>query len=81
MQIYSMKKVRHKYNNLVTVTAQKMGKSLGNFITLDDLFKKYNHINIIQSIRNKYREEKKYAESDKIRDELKGIGITLNDRR
>ena len=38
-------------------------------------------INIIQSIRNKYREEKNYAESDKIRDELKKIGITLNDRR
>ncbi len=32
------------HNNLVTVNGQKMGKSLGNFITLPDLFKKYNPI-------------------------------------
>lgn len=30
------------HNNLVTVNGQKMGKSLGNFITLPDLFKKYD---------------------------------------
>lgn len=29
------------HNNLVTVNGQKMGKSLGNFITLPDLFKDY----------------------------------------
>lgn len=30
------------HNNLITVEGTKMGKSLGNFITLDDLFKKYD---------------------------------------
>lgn len=30
------------HNGLVTVNGVKMGKSLGNFITLPDLFKKYN---------------------------------------
>lgn len=30
------------HNGLVTVNGTKMGKSLGNFITLTDLFKKYN---------------------------------------
>jgi len=30
------------HNNLVTVNGQKMGKSLGNFITLPDLFNKYD---------------------------------------
>jgi cysteinyl-tRNA synthetase len=30
------------HNNLVTVNGQKMSKSLGNFITLKDLFKKYD---------------------------------------
>lgn len=30
------------HNNLITVNGTKMGKSLGNFITLDDLFKKYS---------------------------------------
>lgn len=30
------------HNNLVTVNGQKMGKSLGNFITLPDLFKKFD---------------------------------------
>lgn len=29
------------HNNLVTINGTKMGKSLGNFITLEDLFKKY----------------------------------------
>lgn len=30
------------HNNLVTVNGTKMGKSLGNFITLEDLFKQFN---------------------------------------
>jgi len=30
------------HNNLVTVDGKKMGKSLGNFITLPDLFKEYD---------------------------------------
>lgn len=30
------------HNNLVTVNGTKMGKSLGNFITLEDLFKTFN---------------------------------------
>ena len=32
------------HNNLVTVNGQKMGKSLGNFITLPDLFTKFDPI-------------------------------------
>ena len=30
------------HNNLITVNGTKMGKSLGNFITLEDLFKRYS---------------------------------------
>jgi len=30
------------HNNMVTVDGQKMSKSLGNFVTLDELFKKYH---------------------------------------
>ena len=30
------------HNNLVTVNGTKMGKSLGNFVTLDDLFSKFD---------------------------------------
>lgn len=30
------------HNNMVTVDGQKMGKSLGNFVTLKDAFKKYD---------------------------------------
>ena len=30
------------HNNMVTVNGQKMGKSLGNFVTLKDAFKKYS---------------------------------------
>ena len=34
------------HNNLVTVNGTKMGKSLGNFITLEDLFKKFDPISV-----------------------------------
>jgi cysteinyl-tRNA synthetase len=30
------------HNNLITVNGTKMGKSLGNFVTLEDLFKKFD---------------------------------------
>ncbi len=34
------------HNNMVTVDGQKMSKSLGNFVTLDDLFQKYDPMTI-----------------------------------
>ncbi len=34
------------HNNMITINGQKMGKSLGNFITLQDLFKKYSPMTI-----------------------------------
>ena len=34
------------HNNMVTVNGQKMGKSLGNFVTLKDAFKKYHPLTI-----------------------------------
>lgn len=34
------------HNNMVTVNGQKMGKSLGNFITLKDAFKKYRPLTV-----------------------------------
>ncbi|MFQ5963493.1 MAG: cysteine--tRNA ligase [Candidatus Scalinduaceae bacterium] len=34
------------HNNMVTVDGQKMGKSLGNFVTLKDAFKQYSSITI-----------------------------------
>ena len=37
-------KIYFIHNNLVTVNGQKMGKSLGNFITLPDLFNKFDPI-------------------------------------
>lgn len=44
------------HNNLVTVNGQKMGKSLGNFITLPDLFKEYDPIIIrFYILQNHYR--------------------------
>ena len=32
------------HNNMITINGQKMGKSLGNFITLEDLFKGSNEV-------------------------------------
>ena len=34
------------HNNMITINGQKMGKSLGNFITLQDLFGKYSPMTI-----------------------------------
>jgi len=34
------------HNNMVTVAGQKMGKSLGNFVTLKDAFKKFSPLTI-----------------------------------
>ena len=34
------------HNNMITIGGQKMGKSLGNFITLEELFKKYSPMTI-----------------------------------
>lgn len=34
------------HNNMITINGQKMGKSLGNFITLQDLYKKYSPMTI-----------------------------------
>ena len=34
------------HNNMITIGGQKMGKSLGNFITLQDIFKKYSPMTI-----------------------------------
>ena len=34
------------HNNMITINGQKMGKSLGNFITLQDLFTKYSPMTI-----------------------------------
>ena len=40
------------HNNLITVNGTKMGKSLGNFITLDDLFTRYNPMAVRYFILN-----------------------------
>ena len=52
------------HNNLVTVNGQKMGKSLGNFITLPDLFKKYNPIIIrFYTLLSQYRRPTDFDDS------------------
>lgn len=66
------------YYNFIKVYA---GDVLGLAFNESSSNKESELIEIIQNIRNKYRDEKNYVESDKIRDKLKNIGITLNDRR
>lgn len=66
-------------NNFITECAEDI---LGlKFDNANSDNKENELIEIINNIRNKYREEKNYEEADKIRDELKKIGITLNDRK
>lgn len=67
------------HNNLVTVNGTKMGKSLGNFITLDDLFEKYNPMVIrFYLLLNHYRKptdfsDDKILEAEKKYDEIVSI--------
>jgi len=42
------------HNNMVTLNGQKMGKSLGNFITLKEAFKKYNPLTVRFFILNSH---------------------------
>ncbi len=66
-------------NNFITECAENI---LGlSFKTNKENSKEQELIEIINNIRNKYREEKNYEESDKIRDELNNLGISLNDRK
>lgn len=54
------------HNNLVTVNGQKMGKSLGNFITLPDLFNKYDPVVIrFYTLLSHYRKPTDFSD-DKI---------------
>lgn len=64
-------------NNFIKMTEDVLGLK---FIK-EDSSKEQELIDIINDIRNKYREEKNYEESDKLRDRLSSIGITVNDRR
>ena len=67
------------HNNLVTVNGTKMGKSLGNFITLDDLFEKYDPMVIrFYLLLNHYRKptdfsDDKILEAEKKYDEIVSI--------
>ena len=76
------------HNNLVTVNGVKMGKSLGNFITLDDLFQKYDPMIIrFYLLLNHYRKptdfsddkiieaQKKYQEITNVYNKLLNIKI------
>ncbi len=51
------------HNNLVTVNGQKMGKSLGNFTTLKDAFKKFDPIEVrFFILQSHYRSTLDYSE-------------------
>jgi cysteinyl-tRNA synthetase len=51
------------HNNMVTVNGQKMGKSLGNFVTLKDVFERH-HPSLIRFflLRGHYRSQVDYSE-------------------
>lgn len=66
-------------NNFITECGENI---LGLTFTNNLNFSKEKElIEIINTIRNKFRDEKNYEESDKIRNDLNKLGITLNDRK
>ena len=69
------------HNNLVTVNGTKMGKSLGNFITLDDLFTRHSPMAVRYFILNyHYRSPMDFneAEISKAEGQLEKIFETYN---
>lgn len=69
------------HNNLITVNGTKMGKSLGNFITLDDLFAKFNPMAVRYFILNyHYRSPVDFneAEIEKASSQLDKITAAYN---
>ena len=51
------------HNNLITVNGQKMGKSLGNTVDLNDLFKKYGPMFVrLYIVKNHYRSVLDFSE-------------------
>lgn len=71
------------HNNLVTVNGQKMGKSLGNFITLPDLFNKFDPIIVrFYTILSHYRkptdfDDNKLVEAKKSYESIvKALGLS-----
>ncbi len=69
------------HNNLVTVNGTKMGKSLGNFITLDDLFTRHSPMAVRYFILNyHYRSPMDFneAEISKAEEQLSKIFAVYN---
>ena len=69
------------HNNLVTVNGTKMGKSLGNFITLDDLFTRHSPMAVRYFILNyHYRSPMDFNEAEitKAEEQLTKIFETYN---
>ncbi len=51
------------HNNLITINGQKMGKSLGNVVNLDDLFEKYGPTFVrLYIVKNHYRSVLDFSE-------------------
>jgi len=72
------KDILYSLNNFISECAEQI---LGLNFENNENSKENELIEIINNIRNKFREQKNYEEADKIRDNLKNIGITLNDRK
>ena len=74
------------HNNLVTVNGQKMGKSLGNFVTLKDAFKKFDPLVVrFFILQSHYRSTLDYSEkavegADKGLERLRNIYRRLTDQ-
>lgn len=79
------------HNNLVTVNGQKMGKSLGNFVTLKDAFKKFDPMVIrFFILQSHYRSTLDFSEQaiegaarglDKLRNTLSRLRAELAKQR
>lgn len=69
------------HNNLVTVNGTKMGKSLGNFVTLDDLFTRHSPMAVRYFILNyHYRSVVDFNEAEiaKAEEQLSKIGAVYD---
>lgn len=75
------------HNNMVTVGGQKMGKSLGNIITLKDAFKRYHPLVVrFFILQSHYRSTLDFTDDaldgaakgfEKLQNTIRNVGITL----
>jgi cysteinyl-tRNA synthetase len=70
-------KLKYLYDTVDNFMSNLLGFNINDFNSKDSV--EEDLIELLIELRNNYRKEKNFAMSDKIRDELKSLGIIIKD--